>query len=154
MMKKALMALAACALIASCQQKGKTEANAENADSVAVDSMVSDSVRYEGVIPAADGPGIRYQLALANDSTDGFSLVMTYLEAENGADKAFYYNGKKEDVKKTVDGKEKSGYKLNLGKEEDAEYFLLLNDSTLRMVDKDLKEAVSGGAKYDLKLKK
>ena len=139
-MKKAFMALAACALIASCQQKGKTEANAENADSVAVDSMVSDSVRYE--------------VALANDSTDGFSLVMTYLEAENGKDKVFYYTGKKEDVKKTVDGAEKMAYKLNLGKKEDTEYFLLLNDSTLRMVNEDLKEGVADGTKYDLKLKK
>ena len=153
-MKKAFMALAACALIASCPQKGKTEANAENADSVAVDSMVSDSVRYEGVVPAADGPGIRYELALANDSTDGFSLVMTYLEAENGKDKVFYYTGKKEDVKKTVDGAEKMAYKLNLGKKEDTEYFLVLNDSTLRMVNEDLKEGVAGGTKYDLKLKK
>ena len=45
-------------------------------------------------------------------------------------------------------------YKLNLGKKEDTEYFLVLNDSTLRMVNEDLKEGVAGGTKYDLKLKK
>ncbi len=71
--------------------------------------------RYTGVIPAADGPGIRYDLTMwsqafkgseafeadeAAASGDGifsgdgvYALVMTYIEGENGRDAKFYYSG-------------------------------------------------------------
>ena len=60
-MKKLLMMVAACAVIASCQQKGKN-ATAENSkDSImAVDTTAAAGVTYSGTIPAADGPGIKY----------------------------------------------------------------------------------------------
>lgn len=48
--------------------------------------------RYEGVLPAADGPGIRYRLTvqLPVDGTQGtYSLAMTYLEANNGKDETY-----------------------------------------------------------------
>lgn len=143
-MKKMFLALAACAVLASCQQKGKTaEPTGTN------DSITTDSLRFEGVLPAADGPGIRYQLTLADDGSNGFSLVQTYLEAENGKDSTFCYTGIKEDITKTADGKETKGIKLPLGKDGTAEYFIQVNDSTLRMVNEELEEAASE-LNYDL----
>ena len=54
--------------------------------------------RYEGLLPAADGPGIRYRLTVRHQehSADGyFLLLMTYLEAEAGEDATFSYVGRR-----------------------------------------------------------
>ncbi len=56
------------------------------------------NIRYEGILPAADCPGIKYQLYVRHreHSGDGsFLLRMTYLEAENGKDVAYNYMGKR-----------------------------------------------------------
>lgn len=106
-------------------------------------------MRFQGEVPAADGPGIRYEVALANDTTNGFSMTRTYLEAENGKDKAESFTGKAEKIEKEVDGIKKTAYKFVLG-DNDAEYFLVVNDSTLRMVNDELEEAASK-LNYDLK---
>ena len=79
---------------------------------------------------------------------------MTYLEAENGKDKAFDYNGVAEVVTKTVGGKEKKAYKFSLGEKEAPAYFMIVDDSTLRAVNDQLEEAVTKDLNYDLKLKK
>lgn len=53
---------------------------------------------YEGLLPAASGPGIEYRLTISHmeHSGDGtFELTLTYKEAENGEDKAFVYTGKR-----------------------------------------------------------
>lgn len=53
---------------------------------------------YEGVLPAADCPGIKYQLHVRHreHSGDGnFLLRMTYLEAEDGKDAVYNYIGKR-----------------------------------------------------------
>ena len=84
-MKKVFILMAVCATMVACQQKGKQNANAKAGDTTKVEA--TDSMRYAGEVPAADGPGIRYEIALANDSTNGFSLKETYLKAENGKDK-------------------------------------------------------------------
>ena len=61
---------------------------------------VSDTVsrRYVGTLPAADGPGIVYDLTLVNPAEDSlagdFRLSMTYLEAENGQDAKFDSEGR------------------------------------------------------------
>ena len=58
--------------------------------------------KYKGTIPAADGPGIVYDLTLfyQQDSDDGvYELDATYLEAENGKDQTFTSTGKRQ-VKK------------------------------------------------------
>ena len=152
-MKKLMLIVAACAAMVACKQSGKTAENMNGNDSV-TDSVVVDSMVYEGTLPAADGPGIRYNLALAGDSTNGYHLTMTYLEAENGKDKAFDYNGVAEIVTKTVGGKEKKAYKFSLGEKEAPAYFMIVDDSTLRAVNDQLEEAVTKGLNYDLKLKK
>ena len=53
---------------------------------------------YEGLLPAASCPGIRYTLTVSapRHSGDGtFSLTLTYLEAENGEDRSYHYAGKR-----------------------------------------------------------
>lgn len=53
---------------------------------------------YQGVLPAADCPGIRYDLRIRNRANSGdgdFLLQMTYLEAENGLDKTYTYTGRR-----------------------------------------------------------
>lgn len=54
--------------------------------------------RWEGLLPAASCPGIRYELTLHSreHSGDGtFRLVMTYLEAEDGKDMSYAYCGRR-----------------------------------------------------------
>ena len=150
-MKKVLVLMAACATMVACQQKGKTEKSAEANDSAKVEA--TDSMRYAGEDPAADGPGIRYEIALAADSTNGFSVKQTYLEAEKGKDLVYNYTGKAEKIEKDVKGTKKVGFKFAMGKDETV-YFLQANDSTLRMVDENLQETGIKGLNYDLKLVK
>lgn len=55
------------------------------------------TLQYEGVLPAADCPGIRYRLTvkIPVDGTQGtYSLAMTYLEANNGKDETYDTVGK------------------------------------------------------------
>ena len=150
-MKKIMILAVACAALAACQPKAKPATNEAGTDTTAV--AATDTTHYEGVVPAADGPGIRYELALANDSTDGFVLTETYLAAKDGKDETHTYNGKKEVMKKTVNGKEQTAYKFDLGKDGGVSYFLVVDDSTLRMVNEELEEAATGADKYDLKRK-
>ena len=51
---------------------------------------------YEGLLPAADGPGIRYRLTLSGEAYGGsgsYEMTMTYLEAEDGEDRSFRSEG-------------------------------------------------------------
>ena len=65
-MKKVMMIAALAAALVSCQSKGT-----QNNDAVAMDESVmavtgndSSAVAvYEGILPAADGPGIQYVLS-------------------------------------------------------------------------------------------
>ena len=64
-MKKVIMLAAVVAALVSCQSKG-TKAEEAAADSLAVvmEPTMEETQVYEGVLPAADGPGIRYVLTL------------------------------------------------------------------------------------------
>ena len=83
-MKKVMMIAAFAAALVSCQSKGT-----QNNDAVAVDEGVmavagndSSAVAvYEGILPAADGPGIQYVLSVDSVGPDGeavYTLVTTY----------------------------------------------------------------------------
>ena len=87
-MKKVMMIAALAAALVSCQSKGT-----QNNDAVAMDESVmavtgndSSAVAvYEGILPAADGPGIQYVLSVDSvgpDGESGYTLVTTYLDAE------------------------------------------------------------------------
>lgn len=148
-MKKVLVLFATCATLVACQQKGKTE-EAKTADTTAT---TVDSIRYAGEIPAADGPGTRYEIAMATDSTNGFSATETLLEAEKGKDVVNKYTGTAEKIEKDVDGKKKVGYKFTFGEGNDT-YFLQVDDATLRMVNDQLEESEAKEMNYDLKVVK
>ena len=132
--RNAIVLLAAGVAFAACQNNGKTAANA-------------------GTVPAADGPGIKYQLACVNDSSKGFRLTTTYLQAEKGKDQVSESKGKYEVVKKTVAGKEGTFYKLPTSDGSGETVLKVVNDSTLRLVNSNFEEAASK-LNYDLKLKK
>ena len=136
-MKKVLFILAVGAFaLSSCNQK-KTE-GAEQVDSTQV---VADRI--------ADGPGTKYVVALTKDTPAHFHVTETLLAAENGKDQVNEYNGVAEEV--TV-GQNK-GLKLTLG-EGNALYLKQIDETTYRMVNDQLEEAVSKDLNYDLKLKK
>ncbi len=149
-LKKIILFAAALVMLASCNSNNKPAPN-NGADSTAVSTdstttaTTEDSLRYEGTIPAADGPGTQYTIALANDSTLGYSVTRTDKEAENGKDFTTTFTGNATKVSKN--GRE--GLKLNLGEDDDV-YFVQLGGSVLRMVNEDLEKAASG-LNYDLK---
>ena len=122
---------------------------AANTEVVATDSTV-----YEGLTPAADTYGIRYRLALTSDSTMSFNLAQSYMKSETEVEKSFNYSGQVISLTKTVNGAENKYYRLPT-EPNDTINFLVLNDSTLRMVNDQFEEPVSAqGMNYDLKLVK
>lgn len=148
-MKKTTFILFACAAIMAACNESKKATPVATEDTVAVDSVV-----YEGMTPAADCHGINYRLAMSQDSTMGFNLNQSYMKSETEVDTSFNYNGTAIAVTKTIDGKENNYFKLPL-EENDTLFFMVLNDSTLRMVNAEFEEPVkTEGMSYDLKLMK
>lgn len=137
-MKKVMMIAALAAALVSCQSKGT-----QNNDTVAMDESVmavtgndSSAVAvYEGILPAADGPGIQYVLSV--DSVGP------------GKNKSFTSKGKKEVIQKDVDNKKKTAIKLTPNDGDTPVYFVVVNDTTLRLVNDSLQEAVSD-LNYDI----
>lgn len=153
-LKSTLLLMVAGVAFTACQNNGKTAAADATADSLTTDSLTTDSLYFEGEVPGADVASIRYTIALAKDSTNGFRLTTTYVEDDKGKGEVFNRVGKKEIIKKTINGKEETVYKFTDGKDGSAEYFKLVGDSVLRMVNDNFEEAVAGNpSDYDLKLK-
>ena len=143
------MLAAVVAALASCQSKANKAAEAE-ADSLAIEAMsptVEATEVYEGTLPAADGPGIRYVLTLntlANATDTTYTLDVTYLDAEGkGKDKTFTSKGKPVKVEKTVKDKKKTAIKLNPSDGSEPVYFVIANDTTLTLADDSLEVSES-----------
>ena len=153
-MKKVIMLAAVVAALASCQSKANKAAEAE-ADSLAIAMTPITELTevYEGTLPAADGPGIQYVLSVDSvgpDGESGYTLVTTYLDAEGpGKNKSFTSKGKKEVIQKDVDNKKKTAIKLTPNDGDTPVYFVVVNDTTLRLVNDSLQEAVSD-LNYDI----
>lgn len=148
------MLAAVVAALASCQSKANKAAEAE-ADSLAISMtpITEISEVFEGTLPAADGPGIDYVLTL-NAATDGMDTVyvldMTYLDAEGqGQNKTFTSKGKQEKIQKVVNKQPKKAVKLTPSNGDAPMYFVIVNDTTLRLVNDSLQEAVSD-LNYDI----
>lgn len=154
-MKKLLMFAALVAALASCQSNNKKTVQAEMADTTmdALPIMEVDEV-FTGTIPAADGPGIDFVLTLGV-TTDGidtlYTLDMTYLDAAGpGKNQTFTSKGKKNEIHKVVNNKPKKAVKLTPDDGNSPMYFVIVNDTTLRMVnDSTLQETISQNV-YDL----
>ena len=153
-MKKVIMLAAVVAALASCQSKANKTAEAE-ADSLAIAMTPITELTevYEGTLPAADGPGIQYVLSVDSvgpDGESGYTLVTTYLDAEGpGKNKSFTSKGKKEVIQKDVNNKKRTAIKLTPDDGDTPVYFVVVNDTTLRLVNDSLQEAVSD-LNYDI----
>jgi hypothetical protein len=148
-MKRILFLLAVTAMFAACNgnKNAKTaSAQASTAiDSTDTSAQNGDSLVYEGMTPAADCEGIRYRIAM-DAQKKNFTAKEDYMETETQVKNTFYEKGTIAPYEKNG----KKGLKFSTGKD-DALYFVTVGDSTLRMVNDELEEAVSGN--YDLKLK-
>ena len=107
------------------------------------------AVEYEGVLPAADCPGVIYSLTL-NAKVEGsdtlFMLKQTYLEAgENGGNISFELQG----VQRMREGKY---IQLQPDNGEPQMNFCQVDDNTIRYVDANF-QPIANGLNYDLKRK-
>lgn len=87
---------------------------------------------YEGVLPAADGPGIRYRLTLLGKERSGdgtFRLTTTYLEAEQGEDRSFRSRGRWRTLRGTADDSDATVLQLEPDDSTDPVDFLYMTDS-------------------------
>lgn len=130
-----VVALAAMVLTSCQSTSNKTEGNEA--------TVITKDVVYKGTLPAADGPGIVYELTLKGDTA--YTLDMTYLEAVSGRDTTFTAEGK---LHKIQQG-EKNAFKLESTGVEPAIYFVEVNDSVLRMSNDSL-QAIESELNYDL----
>lgn len=107
------------------------------------------AVEYEGVLPAADCPGVIYSLTLNADiegSDTLFMLKQTYLEAgENGGNISFELQG----VQRMREGKY---IQLQPDNGEPQMNFCQVDDNTIRYVNADF-QPIANGLNYDLKRK-
>lgn len=111
---------------------------------------------YEGVLPAASCPGIRYQLTVRHRSYSGdgaYHLAMTYLEAEKGKDVTFESIGKRLTQRGTTEDEDATVWQLvgDDGKPE-ANFLYDPMNQTLTMLTKDFKR-IESSLDYSLKRK-
>ena len=160
-----MMLVAIAAAFASCQSNNKknVELVVENDSVVAIipapPAIEIDEEIFTGTIPSADGPGIDYVLTLGVE-TDGidtlYTLDMTYLDANGpGNHQTFKTKGKQNTVHKKVNNQHKKAVKLTPHNGDQPMYFLVVNDTTLRMVNDSTLVETIGQAVYDItKVKK
>ena len=149
-MKKLVMFAAVMVALVSCQSNNKKNVEIELLDDslVAELPIVEVDEVFTGTIPAADGPGIDYVLTLGI-TTDGidtlYTLDMTYLDAAGpGKNKTFTSKGTKKDIHKVVNNKPKKAIKLTPDNGDSPMYFVVVNDTTIRMVnDSTLEESIT-----------
>ena len=128
-MKKVIMLAAVVAALASCQSKANKTVEAQ-ADSIAI--TMTPTTR------------------LTDNADTVYTLDMTYLDAEGqGQNKTFTSKGKQETVQKVVNNKPMTAVKLSPKNGEAPMYFVIVNDTTLRLVNDSLQEAVSN-LNYDI----
>jgi len=146
-MKKTFLVVAAIGLLAACQQRGKPCVGCGNCRLAETAQEVNET--YRGTLPAADGPGIDYELTLtaaAGSRDTVYALNMTYIDAEGpGKHRTVRTEGRLRHTGKPG----KRAYRLDPKNGEEVMYFAVVNDSTLRLVNEDLQEAASG-LNYDL----
>ena len=157
-MKKLMMLVAIVAAFASCQSNNKknVEMVMENDSVIAImpAPIEIDEEVFTGTIPAADGPGIDFVLTLgaATDGVDTiYTLEMTYLDAAGpGKHQTFTSKGKQKTIHKKGNNHPKKAVKLTPDNGDQPMYFLVVNDTTLRMVNDSTLVETIGQAVYDI----
>lgn len=104
--------------------------------------MVESS--YEGILPAADCPGIRYSLTVRSGEHSGdgrFTLEMTYLEAEDGKDVTYTIEGDRFTQRGTPDDNDAVVWQLVPDDASEGRYNLLCEDGgeRLTLLDADFR---------------
>lgn len=123
--------------LGACKQK-----TAENTQPIVPDMHTAETSLdypgvYEGVIPAASGPGIKITLTLNKDKT--YEMVSDYIGEKNSifTDKGNY---------------EIDGNIITLNMKDDAPRYLKVEEGRVRMLDAD-KQVVKGALENDYILK-
>jgi len=173
-MKKFVLAIAALGVLAACnntQKQNKTPVMVEEEEMVITtseprpvnmrDSLVMENGKgtvierqYSGLLPAADGPGIEYDLTLffQEDSEGGvYAMNMTYIEAEDGQDRSFPSYGKRK-IEHGIKGDNKAiVYTLIPNNGDEDMSFVLTKEGNLTLLDQN-KERIDSPHNYTLKL--
>ena len=158
-MKKVILLAAVVAVaLASCQSKAKKAAEAE-ADSLAIAAAATPQVEgitdvFAGTIPTPNGPAIDYVLTL-NAETNGtdtvYTLDMNYLDpAGKQQTKKETTTGMQKAISKVVNNTPKKAYKLIPSNGQKPLYFVVVNDTTLRLVKDSLLQETISQSNYDI----
>lgn len=122
-------------------QFSTVDADKEESASAALGEM--QQATYQGLLPAASGPGIVYQLTIYSrkHSGDGtFKLTLTYKEADNGKDKSFTYQGKRFTQRGIPGDNDATVWQCISDEENETFNFLKENETTLTLLDQDFKK--------------
>lgn len=147
-MKKYFIAVAVLALWTACNGKAAKDAPVlveEESLTLVPEKEEVVQEKYQGTVPAADGPGIVYELTLfqqPNGEEDIYEMKATYLEADNGKDWTFTSTGKRQVRKGTPADAEAIVYELVPDDGNVVFYFLAEGDS-LTMLNQELQQATS-----------
>lgn len=147
-MKKYFIAVAVLALWTACNGKAAKDAPVlveEESQTLVPEKEEVVQEKYKGTVPAADGPGIVYELTLfqqPNGEEDIYEMKATYLEADNGKDWTFTSTGKRQVRKGTPADAEAIVYELVPDDGNVVFYFLAEGDS-LTMLNQELQQAAS-----------
>lgn len=152
-MKIIIISLSLIALC-SCGSGNSEKANTvpgsvSPADSLVIEKTLGPVIEryYEGVLPAADGPGIRYDLTLWNQEFSGtgvFSLDMTYLEAVGGKDTTFNSEGRWYTLRGDAENADATVFQLVPFGTTDQPVNFLMHDDSLTMLNGEFERAASG----------
>ena len=108
-------------------------------------SVVND--RYSGLLPAADGPGIEYDLLLIRQDRNNhgvYELVMTYIEGDNnGGDLSFIETGRYETIRGKDGNADNSYIRLTPFSNGGETFFVIENNGNLTLVNAELQRANS-----------
>ncbi len=100
---------------------------------------------YEGIIPCADCNEIKTRLELLIDYSNPeppFILKQAYIGSKD-EDKTSITHGVYGTLKETYQENDATVYELNPDKPKEKIYFLRINDDTLKMLNRDIKEIKS-----------
>lgn len=149
-MTKIIIILTSLLFIFSCTQRASlVVASNDEIPAAVIDSLHTQTDLgkvmkriYKGTIPAADCPGIVYQLALYNQEYSGdgvYDLSMTYLEAEDGKDMTFDSKGIMGTLRGDATNPDAVVYELRDYKSPQYPTYLLYQKDSLTMLDADMR---------------
>ena len=135
-MKKFFVFSGIMAVLLSCQSKTAKNVSVDNEPAQCEHTQV-----YKGLLPAADCSGIEYTLGI-DTMNDSYQLTTVYIDAEGtGKNLSFTSEGKRSMIHRGEGEDARVFYKLTpCGKDTASVYFMVVNDSTLRLVNTDLQE--------------